>query len=336
MRLLIFALIIFLLTANCSQRYSQNNSPIRNFDFFWNEFDKHYAQFQIKGIHWDSIYNAYRPKIDKNTSDTLLFQYLSEIVSFIDDGHVNLYSPLGNASWNRNFDNYYSMKLINPRKYIEFGPRQSHSRLMEYRNLVGENIGILFLKSFKGQAKDYLIIDKIINEFKDKDGIIIDLRRNGGGRSSNSWLVASRFADKKRLCYTYYEKNGKGKNDFTDWREKRVAPDGNSQFTKPVVILTSQYTFSSAEVFVMCMQSFPQVSIVGDITAGGVGNPINRELPNGWRFRLSTKVAATRSKNIIEGKGIQPDCLIINTEEDFESGNDRIIEKAVEIINMAS
>jgi C-terminal processing protease CtpA/Prc len=111
-----------------------------------------------------------------------------------------------------------------------------------------------------------------------------------------------------------------------------IEPEGSYQFLKPVVVLTSRATMSSAEMFVMAMQNLPQVTIVGDTTAGGVGNPIFRELPNGWTYRLSTGITADAQRRIIEGVGIFPDVSVITTAADSANGIDRMLEKGIEII----
>ena len=82
----------------------------------------------------------------------------------------------------------------------------------------------------------------------------------------------------------------------------------------------------------MYMQVQPQVTIVGDTSGGGTGNPIFRELPNGWIYRLSTKYAVTADNLLVDGKGISPDIAILTSVEDSINGIDRILEKGIEII----
>ena len=330
------------LLASCEKIFfddKPNNSPKENFKIFWNDFDKYYAQFKIRNINWDSIYSIYNPIIKANTSNTELHNYLSEIIGFINDGHVNLYSPYGNAECNDCLEQYVGSRLINAEKYIVFGSSQEYGHIIKYGYLIGKNIGYIKLKSFTGTGEGldfiderYYVIDNIIDKFSDKDGIVIDVRSNEGGNSANAETIASRFADKKRLYHRFYQKTGSGPNDFSDWYNSYIEPKGSNQFLKPVVVVTSRLTFSSAEIFVMAMEVFTHVTIVGDTTGGGIGNPIYRELPNGWTYRLSTKVGATADGYIIEGKGIPPDYTIKNTELDSINGNDKMLEKAIEII----
>lgn len=85
-------------------------------------------------------------------------------------------------------------------------------------------------------------------------------------------------------------------------------------------------------MFVMAMQVLPNVIIVGDTTGGGVGNPVFRELPNGWTYRLSTEMAADAQGRIIEGVGVYPDILVQTTAADSANGIDRILERGLDIL----
>ena len=80
------------------------------------------------------------------------------------------------------------------------------------------------------------------------------------------------------------------------------------------------------------MQVLPSVTIVGDTTGGGVGNPVFRELPNGWTYRLSTETDADAQGRIMEGVGVFPDVPVPTTAADSANGIDRILEKGIDII----
>ncbi len=223
---------------------------------------------------------------------------------------------------------------MNGEKYITFNRSQKNKEIIQYGDVIGKNIGYILIKTFTGSSEDdrFLMIDNIISELYNKAGIIIDVRENGGGNSSNAEIIAGRFADKKRLYGRFYNKTGRDAIDFSDWVSLYIEPGGTKQFLKPVVIITSRRTFSSSEDFVLAMKVFPHVTQIGDTTGGGIGNPVFRELPNGWIYRLSTKVVGTPDKQIVEGKGIPPDFTILNTETDSIAGIDRMLEKGIDII----
>lgn len=314
------------------------NTSEQNFQIFWNDFDKYYAQFHIKNINWDSVYTASRFHITSSTTEQQLFNVMANIVQGINDMHVNLYTRFGNAGRKDLIpDSYPSMLLINPCKYIQCGSPQNS--IIEYRDCKNSSIGYMIIPTFSGGGEGlnlsderYLIIDEILSKWKEKKGIIIDLRWNTGGNGFNAETIASRFADMSHIYAQYREKVGPGKQDFSPWKNVLIEPKGSYQFLKPVVVLTSRVTSSAAEMLVLALSSFPQVTIIGDTTGGGIGAPIYRELPNGWSYRLSTRYYANAQQHIIEDAGIYPDIPVITTIADSLNGIDKILEKGIEVI----
>jgi len=338
----ILLMILLVLCSGCEKIWFKDdpaNTSESNFELFWKDFDRYYAQFGIRNVDWDAVYTAIKPQT-MNITDKQLFDLLSDVVVELNDMHVDLYSAYGSASWKGwGHGKYPSSKLINACNYLICGSSQN-SPIFEYREFKNYNIGYIIIYTFSGAINGgtdiyddrYYFIDNILEKFKNKDGIIIDVRWNTGGNGTNAETVACRFTDSKRLAYRTRSKNGPGKNDFSDWKDYNVEPKGPSQFTKPVVVLTSRLTSSSAEDYVMYMRELPNVTIVGDTTGGGTGNPVYRELPNGWTYRLSTAYAETVDHIIVDGYGIIPDVTIQTSVADSIAGVDKILEKGLEII----
>ena len=95
-------LIILFIFYGCDKMFFEPdiaNTPENNFEIFWKDFDRYYAQFSLRNIDWDSVYALYRPQISPSTTDRQLFNILSNIVLGINDKHVCLYTPLGNVYW---------------------------------------------------------------------------------------------------------------------------------------------------------------------------------------------------------------------------------------------
>ena len=301
------------------------SNPIEVYDYFIADIKKYYGLFAYKGIKIDTFGNYSRPKVTLNTSDNELFEIMARQLATLKDGHNTLQSPAFYASYD------YSKtapknNFINLGNYVNFGSPQG---AIEYRNMKTAGLGYIQIDNFTEKKGEYEVIDKVLETFADKKGIIIDVRGNGGGQTDYAEIVASRFADK---VYTYGKiktKIGPNPNDFTDWVETKIAPAGKKQFTKPVIILTNRSSFSATEVFLMIMDNFPQVTIVGDTTRGGVGGPVSHELPNGWGYRVSSKVWARPDGTSPEGKGVFPDYPIWNKPQ---SDRDLIMEKAIELL----
>ena len=338
-RYLFIFLFVFLVGCEKILGPDPDNTPENNFEIFWKDFNLYYAQFQIRHIDWDSVYTVTRPQISPQTTDRQLFNILSNIVLRLNDMHTSLYSPFGdiNVYLNSLLRTYPSSKFINPGKYTT--NRNYQSSVLYFGKYKDDNIGYININTFSVGGDNitllddrYLVIDDILQQFKDTKGLLIDVRGNGGGNEFNAETVADRFADQKRFFAKFCMKNGPGKNDFSEWISRYIEPKGAYQYNKPVVVLTSRATCSAAEYFVMAMKVLPQVTTVGDTTSGGIGYPIFRELPNGWTYRLSTGIGATTDGYIIEGKGIPPDIPVLTTVADSINGIDRIVEKGIEII----
>jgi hypothetical protein len=337
-----FGILIFLLVFyGCDAMFMEPdlaNTPENNFEIFWKDFDRYYAQFSLRRIDWDSVYTLYRPQVAPTTSHRQFFNIFSNIVYGINDMHVSVHTPMGDVYWKSMVPSSYpSMRLINACKYIQCGSPQNS--IIEYRTCQNPSIGYMIIPTFGGGGdgltltdQRYLVIDEILSKWKDMKGIIIDLRWNTGGNGINAEMVAGRFADKSRVYTQFREKVGLGKQDYSSWKNSTIDPKGAYQFLKPVVVLTSRTTASAAEMFVMAMHALPHVTIVGDTTGGGVGAPIYRELPNGWTYRLSTRYYADAQQRIMEGVGIFPDVPTVTTAADSANGIDRILEKGIDII----
>ena len=173
-------------------------------------------------------------------------------------------------------------------------------------------------------------LDFIINRFKDMKGIIIDVRSNGGGYVGNIFVMCNHFIDSTYHIYTSYIKNGPGHNDFQGPDKVYVSPSENV-FTKKVCVLTNRGCYSATSFFVLAMRNFPNVTIVGDTTGGGLGAPTGAELPNGWGFRFPCTMTISPKGENFEN-GIPPDVEVNLKASDVQNGFDTIIEKAISII----
>jgi len=171
-------------------------------------------------------------------------------------------------------------------------------------------------------------VDRSIKEFQQKKALIIDLRFNGGGWDYNAYNLASRFVPKGKTVGHFERTRIKGTNEYTPLKYKTVKSGGRNQFLKPVVILTSDFTASAAEVFLMIMKELPNATIVGDSTEGIFSVMYEFKLPNKWNVTLSHQQFFSKNKENYEGKGIPPDIKILNSMDDIENQNDSVLEKA--------
>ena len=79
------------------------------------------------------------------------------------------------------------------------------------------------------------------------------------------------------------------------------------------------------------LKSLPNVTQLGDTTAGSTGNPGFFEMPNGWELFVSRWQVTDPEGNFVEDRGLAPDQVVWISPEDRNAGKDTILEAAIEL-----
>ena len=194
--------------------------------------------------------------------------------------------------------------------------------------------GYIRILEFEGVSKRKLTgaLDNIALDFGDLKGIIIDIRDNPGGDDSIAIAIINRFCDRKRVAFHRKTKIGPGEDDFTPLKTWYLEPQGDVQFTRPIVLLTCDSVFSGGEVFALAIKELPHVTIIGDHTNGIFSYQLEKKLLNGWKYRLSYQVYLSADMVCYEGKGVPVDIELFNKKADMENGIDPLITRALNVI----
>jgi len=126
-------------------------------------------------------------------------------------------------------------------------------------NELDQNIGVISIPGFYNNlAED---VKKLLVELKQKqvDGIIIDLRGNGGGSLQEATLLTGLFIDRGPVVQI---RQGDGK--VTESPDT----DGVSYYDGPLTVLVDRYSASASEIFAAAMQDYGRAIIVGEQTFG--------------------------------------------------------------------
>ena len=308
----------------CIREDEYDNSSAGNFEALWKLIDEHYCYLDYKGIDWDSIYNVYSPQISDDMGDDALFEVLGNMLAELKDGHVNLYSAWNTArywDWYLDYPRNYSEELIE--QYLGRGYRIGGGA--KY-TIFTDNIGYVSYPDFSAAIGDGNL-DEMLLYLGMCNGLIIDVRNNGGGNLTTSSQLAARFTNERVLTGYIQHKTGPGHSDFSDPEPLYIAPSDGVRWQKPVVVLTNRHSYSATNDFVNAMRCFSQVMLMGDRTGGGGGMPFSSELPNGWGVRFSASPTLDVDGQHIED-GIDPDIHVDMTDEDKAQGLDTIIEEA--------
>jgi hypothetical protein len=330
--LTILAFIFPMIMTGCVDEEEYDNTPQGTFEALWKIIDERYCFFDYKkqeyGLEWNNVYNKYKVRVSNQMNSEQLFEVMSQMLGELRDGHVNLSTSYDFGrywKWHEDHPSNFSDTL--QRRYL--GTDYRIAAGMRYK-ILDDNIGYVYYGSFSdgiGEGN----IDEVLYHFMACRGLIIDIRNNGGGMLTNAEKLAARFVHEPTLVGYMQHKTGTGHNDFSEMEEQWLEPSSNIRWHKHVCVLTNRSVYSAANEFVKYMKQMSNVTIVGDKTGGGAGMPFSDLLPNGWAVRFSACPMYDTQKQNTEF-GIEPDHYVSLTDEDFNRGEDTIIELARELI----
>lgn len=325
-------LILLILTA-CHDLPDYDNDRKGNFDALWQIIDQHYCFFDEKDIDWNEVYARYSPRISDKMSAEELFNVCAEMLDELRDGHVNLSAPFNTSYYRKWWSDYpqnYDQRLVQ-QHYFNFNYRSTGA--IDY-GVLAENVGYMRYPSFAyGMGEGNL--DAVFNYLSTCDGLIIDVRDNGGGNLTNVETLVSRFITRRTLAGYISHKTGPGHDQFSTPRAFYYNPTGGGHrlWGKPVAVLTNRSTYSAANNFVSIMKHLPGVYIVGATTGGGGGMPFSSELPCGWGVRLSACVILDPAGQSAEN-GVTPTqgCAIDLDPLEALAGHDTMLDRAITLL----
>ncbi|MEM7038208.1 MAG: S41 family peptidase [Bacteroidota bacterium] len=338
--LLFLALFAF---SSCEKAFlgpDAENTPESNFELFWEDFDRNYGLFTARGWNWDSMYTAYRHRVSPQTSRTELWSMFKEMTAYLDDSHTFLYDPevgeffASGSEMDSIVELEFSLNLLQA-SYLENITQHgdpTDDDVYMHAKVRGRDIGYIYLDGIDADNPKEMI-ESMVEGIEDYAALVLDLRNNGGGDDLTAATFASRFADGEHLIYTVEERNGPEHDDFSNPIQYFSTMDGDQRYTKPLVVLTDRITVSAAEVFLLHLKSFDQVSQIGDSTAGDFSDiGMRRFLPNGMQYPYSIMRFRDANGQVLDGIGHVPNIQIRNTPADIEANIDVVMDRALQFL----
>ncbi|MBO5181211.1 MAG: S41 family peptidase [Paraprevotella sp.] len=329
LHLLLYSLFALLTFSGCIREEEIDNTPQGNLYALWKIIDERYCFLDYKaqacGLDWESAYSRYSNRLSDGMNNYQLFEVMCDMLSELQDGHVNLSIPsdMGRYwAWYEDYPDNFSATLVE-RNYL--GTDYKIAGGIKYR-ILDDNTGYLYYESFSSGIGEGNL-DEIMHYLRACNGLIVDVRSNSGGRLDYAERLAQRFTNETILTGYTAHKTGMGHNDFSTPAADNLTPSTGIRWQKRAVVLTNRRCYSATNTFVRDMKECPLVTIMGDRTGGGSGLPFSSELPNGWLVRFSACPMYDARMEQIEF-GIAPDIVVSQTEEDTRKGIDTLIEAA--------
>jgi tricorn protease len=154
-----------------------------------------------------------------------------------------------------------------------------------------------------------------------KDGLIIDVRHNGGGSTTDHLLTV---LTQPVHAITVPRGGGPGYP-----HDRRVY----ATWSKPILVLCNQNSFSNAEIFCHAIKTLGRGKLVGVPTAGGVISTGATAILDVGTLRLPGRGwFLTGDGEDMELNGAVPDHIVWPQPGDFARGIDAQLDKAVAVL----
>lgn len=174
--------------------------------------------------------------------------------------------------------------LVIQRDKVEMKDEQASGDVIEMKSENGapRRIGVITLPSFyadfeEGKVRCSVDVERILRRLTDEkiDGLVLDLRGNGGGSLEEVRRMTGFFIDNGPVVQV---KNTLGQVQVKD------SDSGKPIYTGPMVVMTDKSSASASEILAGALQDFNRAVIVGDTSTFGKGTvqqpmDIGRMLP---------------------------------------------------------
>lgn len=330
-------ILCLLAFASCERAFMEQDepkNPVNVFEYLWNQVDQNYTFFDVKGIDWDSVREVYRPMVDDGMGRDSLFRVCAAMLNTLRDGHTNLISGFDVS---HNDSVYYKMcaeKNIDEEVvFLNYLTVNHHTTGSFMHNAIRDGkVAYLRYSSFSNDINES-VLKYLVNYYKSCNGLILDLRQNGGGSLNNVTELLGIFDNHKQLLYQTQVKSGPSHDDFSEAVTVYAADSSvlDNPYTKPVAVLIDRGSFSATSFFAICTMAYDNIKLFGDYSGGGLGIPNGGMLPNGWVYRFSaTRTLANNGGNY--ENGVPPDVRVILDSTCTAQGIDNVIEAAADWI----
>ncbi len=190
--------------------------------------------------------------------------------------------------------------------------------------LLDDNIAYVQLVNFGDKTHDDMKDQLKELLAQNPQGLILDLRNNGGGYLNAAIDISSEFLSESPIMY---EEFGDGSRTTYKTKSGGIARD------IPMVVLINEGSASASEITAGALQDYGRAILIGQQSygKGSVQNWIPLRNDQG-AVRVTIARWLTPNERQIHGVGLTPDIAVEYTEEDFNAGTDPQLEKAIEVL----
>ncbi|MDX6582023.1 MAG: carboxyl-terminal processing protease [Solirubrobacterales bacterium] len=188
------------------------------------------------------------------------------------------------------------------------------------RTADGRKVGYVRFETFSQGAHG-----ELRNEIEDlyrrgAEGLVLDMRGNGGGLLNEAVLSASIFLEDGNVVSTRSRTQG----------DRDYPAVGDAIEPRPTVVLVNRDTASAAEILTAALQQNDLAEVVGTRTYGKGTFQEVMNLPAGGALDITIGEYLTANGTSILGKGVKPDVRVNRAQA--ESGSRAGIERGIAVL----
>ena len=169
--------------------------------------------------------------------------------------------------------------------------------------------------NYKSTTRD---VRRLLREMKEEkiDGLIIDLRGNGGGSLQEANELTGLFIDKGP---TVIVRNSRGRTD------KQEDPDPEQLYTGPMAVMIDRLSASASEIFAGAMQDYGRALVIGS-QSYGKGTVQSIQPLNHGQLKLTLAKFYRVSGQSTQNQGVLPDITFPSLYDDQKIGESTLPE----------
>lgn len=214
----------------------------------------------------------------------------------------------------------------------------SYALPVEYELLPSGYVYAKIYSFFDNRALTVQLWERMIQTINEQgaEGVIIDMRENGGGNGFLADQLTAYFFDEPLVVGYRGEYNDESGEFFFDPRreERLYLPAENLRYDGPVAVLIGPNCASACERFAYNLTLQDRAAVVGHYPTAGLGGGVEDfVMPLDMTIRFTVVRSVDPNREIhIEGTGVEPTLRVPVTEETLFSQDDIILQAAIETL----
>ncbi|MEC9093493.1 MAG: S41 family peptidase [Planctomycetota bacterium] len=209
-----------------------------------------------------------------------------------------------------------------PGRTVQYGNLPSMRIDMESR-LLDSNVGYFRFTGFFDPVRLMPAFRKAVKDFREADGLVIDIRGNGGGIVGMTMGMASPLTNNPAPLGVMKMKNS----------ELKLALFKNARpYANKIAVLVDEASASASEIYAGGLQDLRIAKIFGRRTAGLSLPSTVEKLPNGDGFQYAIANYISASGKVLEGQGVTPDETITLNQANLSKEIDPTLKRAIQWI----